>query len=241
MSYTNILIQCVRLMFLRQLFAEPLIKSAQSAGFGHFLKISATILIAHILNLIETAKRKRFVFVDWRSHIFTVSAILHLLQLSYARHIGQSRLNVGQIRHLNRCRERIPFFVQQPPTGQIVTVVGEIGVVLRTNVDRYYVCGAQIVHHIGCAPSSIFAPGQKAKWNNSKNWISKNCQSSLVFENIQKVNSLVNSSWKLIKLICVVALNFVFFVKNQLFVHNKRGMLRTMYNQIYIRVHSTKV
>uniref|UniRef100_A0A182VF75 Uncharacterized protein n=1 Tax=Anopheles merus TaxID=30066 RepID=A0A182VF75_ANOME len=71
------------------------------------------------------------------------------LELAHARHVGEARLYVRQVRHLHRRGERVPALVQQPPAGQVVPVVGQIGVVLRTDVDRDDMGGTLRSHYVG--------------------------------------------------------------------------------------------
>jgi hypothetical protein len=73
---------------------------------------------------------------------------LFYLQLPDTRHVSQPRLDVGQIGNFDRRGEGVPPLPQQPPARQSVTVVGEVFVILRADVDSQNVLGSVAAHYV---------------------------------------------------------------------------------------------
>lgn len=62
------------------LLVEPLIKASQATRLRHAIEVVLAKDIAHISNLIETAKGQRLVLIYGRADVFAVVRVLYLLQ-----------------------------------------------------------------------------------------------------------------------------------------------------------------
>lgn len=149
----------------------PIVKPRDPSTGRHLLKVFLAVVVADLLDRVKAAECKCLVLVDRWADIFAVIAVFHLLkcqrisdlitllflslflslpylQLSHTGNVGQTGLNIRQIRYFNwRCKgiESLP---QQPPPRQIVSVRSQIRLVLTAHVHRYYMCRSQGTHHI---------------------------------------------------------------------------------------------
>ena len=71
-------------------------------------------------DLLEVPELHGPVLVDGRSDVLAVVAVLHLLHLPVARHVGQSGLDLRHVWYLAECRDAVPLSSSQsssPPSS----------------------------------------------------------------------------------------------------------------------------
>lgn len=70
------------------------------------------------LDFVKKGKLQSFVLVNWGSKVLAIITTFNFLQLTNTTNVRQSRLNIGQVRNLDRRSEWIPFFIQKPKSRE---------------------------------------------------------------------------------------------------------------------------
>ena len=95
------------------------------------------MIISDVLDLVEISKLQGLVLINRRPNVLAVIRVFDLFKLPHAAHVGQPRLYIRQIGHLDGSGEGVPALPEEPPTGERVAVIRKVGVVLRPDVDGY--------------------------------------------------------------------------------------------------------